>query len=155
TASFGDRPAIYYMVRTLYFGIFLGSLIWLATPTLGTIVSTSVTILCAVQVFWAHIWTYSFGVVEQVAVLGLGIAVVGYGHVITDWVHQNSRGSRGIVSVSIGTAIAIGCKENFLFLLLPLSVTLIAFRHRRLLTLGDLVKTLPILVLSTLCGIRI
>ena len=151
TALLGDRPYLYHVLRIMYFGLFLGSLIWLATPTLGIIVATSVTAVLVLQVFWAHIWAYSLGVTEQLAALGVAITIVGYRQVISEWVHDNPRGGRGILAVSIGTAIAIGSKENFLFLMVPLSVTLLAFYYKRTLNCGVMFKSLPFLTFSIFC----
>jgi hypothetical protein len=151
TTLLGDRPYLYHVLRIIYFGLFLGSLIWVATPTLGIIVATLVTAVLALQVFWVQIWAYSLGVLEQLATLGLAITIVGYGQVISDWVHNTPRGGRGIIAVSIGTAIAIGCKENFVFLMVPLSTTLLAFYYRKMLNYGDLVKSVPFLAFSVIC----
>ncbi len=74
----------------IYFGLFLGAMIWLSAPTLGIVIGSLITMLFALQPFWGGVWTWSHGVTEQLAALGLAITTVGYGHAIVTWVERAS-----------------------------------------------------------------
>lgn len=155
TALLGDNPSLYHILRTVYFGLFLGAMIWLSAPTLGIAIATLATALFALQPFWAGVWTWSLGVMEQLAALGLLIAAVGYRHAISAWVEKEPRDCRAVLIVSIGTAIAIGCKENFIFLLLPLAVTIGAFYRLRALKSVYFAMSLPFIAFSVWCLVKV
>jgi hypothetical protein len=106
-------------------------MIWLSAPTLGIVVATLATALFAFQPFWGGVWASSLGILEQLAVLGIAIAAVGYGNTISAWVKKEQKDRGALLTVSVGTAIAIGCKENFVYLLLPLGVTIGALQRLR------------------------
>jgi hypothetical protein len=155
TALLGDNPSLYHALRAAYFGLFLGTLIWLSAPTLGIAIATLATALFALQPFWGGVWAYTFGVTEQIAAVGLAIAGVGYGLTISAWLNKKPRDCRAVLIVSIGTAIAIGCKENFLFLLLPLAATVVAFYRLRSLRLVYFAISLPFIAFSVFCFVKV
>jgi hypothetical protein len=155
TALLGDNPSLYHALRAAYFGLFLGALIWLSAPTLGIAIATSATALFALQPFWGGVWAYTFGATEQIAAVGLAIAAVGYGHAISAWLSKKPRDCRAVLIVSVGTAIAIGCKENFLFLLLPLAATIGAFYRLRSLRSVYFAISLPFIVFSVFCLVKV
>ena len=155
TALLGDHPSLYYALRMIYFGLFLGAMIWLSAPTLGIVIGSLITMLFALQPFWGGVWTWSHGVTEQLAALGLAITTVGYGHAIVTWVEKASSDRHAVLTVSVGTAIAIGCKENFLFLLLPLAVTIGALHRLRAVKSVDFAISLPFIAFSLFCLVNI
>jgi hypothetical protein len=155
TALLGDNPSLYHALRAAYFGLFLGALIWLSAPTLGIAIATLATALFALRPFWGGVWAYTFGVAEQIAAVGLAIAAVGYGQAIFAWLNKKPRDCRAVLIVSVGTAIAIGSKENFLFLLLPLAATIGAFYRLRSLRSVYFAVSLPFIVFSVFCFVKV
>jgi hypothetical protein len=155
TALLGDSPSLYHVLRAVYFGLFLGAMIWLSAPMLGIAIATLAAALFALQPFWGGVWAYSLGVTEQLAAVGLAITAVGYRYAISTWLSKQPRDCRAVLTVSVGTAIAIGCKENFLFLLLPLAVTIVAFYRLRTLKSVYFAISLPFIAFSVFCLVKV
>jgi hypothetical protein len=151
TALFGDHAWLYHVARIGFFAAFLGSMICLARKALGLVVASTATVLFALEAFWGDIWAYSLGVIEQLAALAFSIAALGYGAAVAALLERRRLGRGAVIALSLGTAMAVGCKENFVFLVLPFAVVLVALYRARSVQAADLGVAAPFLAFSVLC----
>jgi len=128
---FGDRTYLYHSLQILWFGFFLSAFAWAGFRSVGAIVGSALLFLVADGRYWGNIWTHSLFPSEQIACLGLGLVIFGYGLVWSAFVNQAwSRLDRAAILVGAGTLICVGSKENFLPLV-PMGIVLLAVLWRR------------------------
>ena len=134
--AWGDSPRLWYLSRMVMFAI-SAALAWdLLARRLGVLAAGLVVLYLLTFRFWGDIWC-GLGPAEQYAVLGT--AMYAYGVFGLTRAARANRGlrTRGATAywmllVVPGALLAMGSKENFLFLLIPTwAVTVwLGVRHR-------------------------
>jgi hypothetical protein len=116
----GDNPGGYHVVKIIWFAVFLWSVVWAAYRSIGVIAGLAIVFMVVNLKMWGDIWTYSSFVAEQPAVFGIALVVFGFG-LAFDWFASGckTRIDRALLLAGIGCLIAVGSKENFMFLLGP------------------------------------
>lgn len=128
-----SSPAWYYAARTVMFAAALSLSAWALFTALGGILGGGLFALVSTQWFWTDIWAHG-GPAEQYAFVGTSLlAVAG----VLAWRDiRNAGGRTAAILATVGAVLAMGSKENFLVLLVPLALVLrrvaLASAHRRL-----------------------
>ncbi|MCX7309036.1 MAG: hypothetical protein NTZ72_14260 [Afipia sp.] len=145
TALWGSEGAYWYGFRIFLFGIVIAGLWWLYARIAGVIISCVVLAFTLSFKMWSDIWARSTGPSEQYAAVGFVLFAVGALLFISRWQDRRSLRSAAFL-LAAGGAIAMGSKENMLFLELPLAAALTAgLVSRRLDVLSLIALTLSLL----------
>ena len=147
---FGDRPGIYHALRVLYFGLFLGSAGQIAARCIGLLPALALTAGIAGLNFWSNLWTLSLGPAEQLATLGISIFVISCGTIVPRIVLGQCIPLWALPLASLGIAVAVGSKENFVYLLAILGPLMLTMAVTRRLQAISAVLALPALVVPGL-----
>jgi hypothetical protein len=150
TWLFGDRPSLYHAVRILYFALFFGALGRIAAGCIGLAPAlVFVTGITGLR-FWSNLWTLSLGPLEQLAAAGIALLMVGYYAIVRRYVSGEDIPGWALPTASLGTAIAAGSKENFVFLLGIFGAVAISLAITRRLHVASAILALPLLVVPAL-----
>ena len=147
---FGDYPSLYHALRVLYFGMFLGITCRLATRCIGLVPALVLVTLAAGLGFWSDIWVFSLGMSEQQAFLGISLFMIACGAIVPRFVSGEDIPAWALPIASLGTAIAAGSKENFVFLLAILGAIATAMAITRRLRVASAIVALPPLAVPVL-----
>ena len=154
---FGNHPGIYHALRVLYFGIFLGAGCRVATRCVGLLPALALVVGISGVGIWDNLWTLSFGPAEQVAIIGISLLLIACETIVSRFVADERIPSWALPMASLGTAIAAGSKENFIFVVVNLgaaaTITVVNQRVRAVsaaLSLAPLI--VPALVLYALAS---
>jgi len=123
TILWGDSPRLWYIARLVMFALSF-ALFWRALSWwIGVLPAVLVVLYCLTYPFWADIWC-RLGPGEIYCVLGTAMFVFGMGALIRSALRGGSvRPRLGLAHWLLATAgafLAMGSKENFLVMLLPL-----------------------------------
>jgi hypothetical protein len=147
---FGDRPGLYHALRILYFALFLGALCRIAARSIGlTPALVFVTGITGLR-FWGNLWTLSLGPVEQLAAAGVALLMIACDAIVPRYVSGQDIPGWALPTASLGTAIAAGSKENFVFLLAIFGAVAITLAISRRLRIASAILALPALVVPAL-----
>jgi hypothetical protein len=126
----GLNPHIWYASRLVMFALSAGLLMWMVSCSVGIIPSALFTLLVFSGAYWSDIWAH-LGPAETYAVVGVALYSIGF---MRAYVGANDQGTRVPLSdwllMLAGGLIAIGSKENFVLLLLPV-IFLLAHLKRK------------------------
>ncbi len=147
TALWGSEGAYWYGFRIFLFGIVIGGLWWLCIQAAGPILGSVVVAFTLSFRMWDDIWARSTGPSEQYAAVGFVLFAIGAWLFVKRWQDGTSLRSAAVL-LAAGGIIAMGSKENMLFLEVPLAVTLLAGLWRRRL---DALSAI-VLILSLVAG---
>jgi hypothetical protein len=147
---FGDRAILYQALRVLYFGLFLGAVGRVAVRCTGLLPALALVAGIAGLGFWSDLWTRSLGPAEQLAIVGISLLLVAYGTIVPCLVSGRSVPAWTLPVASLGTAIAAGSKENFIFLLAVLGPVALVMAMTRRLHLISAILALPPLIIPAL-----
>jgi hypothetical protein len=143
---FGDRPALYHALRILYFALFLGALGRIAARCVGLAPAlVFVTAITGLR-FWGNLWTLSLGPLEQLAVAGVALLMIACDAIVPRFVSGERIPAWALPLASLGTAVAAGSKENFVFLVALFAAIAIGMAITQRLQLASAVLALPGLV---------
>jgi len=146
----GDRPGLYHALRILYFGLFLSVAGRVAIRCAGIVPALALVAAIAGLKFWSNLWTLSFGPAEQIAVVGVSLLLLACDTIVPRFVSGDSIPTWALPVASIGTAIAAGSKENFVFLLAALGLLTLALAMARRLSPVSAILALPPLAVPAL-----
>lgn len=113
--AWGASPAAWYRARIVMFaGVIAGAMfaIWLFA---GPWLAAGATAFLATGWYWRDVWAH-LGPAEQYASVGTMLVALGAALV---W--RTRAAVAGLWLAAMGTLIAVGCKENFIVLLVPLA----------------------------------
>ncbi len=147
---FGDRAGPYQALRVLYFGLFLGALARVAVRCIGLLPAFALVAGIAGLGFWSDIWTRSLGPTEQLAILGISLVLLAGGTIVPRFVAGEDIPGWALPVASLGTAIAAGSKENFIFLVVALGPAAIATVVARRLHRVSAILAVPPLIVPAL-----
>ncbi len=123
TVLWGDHTTLWFSARVVLFGATLAAFSWTLIAAIGPAFGALLMLYVTAQFYWGDVWAHaSLG--EQYAAVALGLFFVS-----STVLHErrNARqwadGPLGLMSLA--TIIAVGSKENFAFLMVPLAVALI------------------------------
>jgi hypothetical protein len=131
----GNSPLAWYSCRLILFAIVFSILWWLTAKYAGLLVGLMLTLYVSVFPYWADIWT-RLGPAETYAVVGTAIYALGF---VNIWelaqrgAKEDRFSSTNWVLMLLGAFAAMGSKENFLLLLAPSFLLLIALWRKQLL----------------------
>jgi hypothetical protein len=144
---FGDRAGLYQALRVLYFGLFLGAVGRVAVRCIGLLPAFALVAGIAGLGFWSDLWTRSLGPTEQLALLGISLVLVACDTIVPRFVAGQHIPGWALPVASLGTAIAAGSKENFIFLLVVLGpAALVTVVARRLNRVSAILAVPPLIV---------
>jgi hypothetical protein len=146
----GDRPSLYYALRVLYFGLFLGVASRVAARCIGLLPALALVAGIAGLDFWNNFWTLSFGPAEQLALLGISLFLIAGDAIVPRLVAGGRISNWALPVASLGTAIAAGSKENFIFLLAALGPIVLAMAVTRHLRPVSTILALPPMIVPVL-----
>lgn len=146
----GDRPGLYHALRTLYFGLFLSIVGRVAARCVGIVPALALVGAISGLKFWINLWTLSFGPAEQIAVVGVSLLLLACDTIVPRLVSGDPIPAWALPVASIGTAIAAGSKENFVFLLAALGPLTLALAMARRLSPVSVILAVPPLVVPAL-----
>ena len=150
TWLFGDRPRLYHGLRILYFALFFGTLCRIAAQCIGLAPALLfVTGITGLR-FWSNLWTLSLGPLEQLAAAGVALLMIAYDTIVPRYVSGADIPVWALPTASLGTAIAAGSKENFVFLLAIFGAVAITLALTRRLRIASAILALPPLVVPAL-----
>ena len=150
TWLFGDRPRLYHGLRILYFALFFGTLCRIAAHCIGLVPAlVFVTGITGLR-FWSNLWTLSLGPLEQLAAAGVALLMIAYDTIVPRYVSGADIPAWALPTASLGTAIAAGSKENFVFLLAIFGAVAITLALTRRLRIASAILALPPLVVPAL-----
>lgn len=111
---------LWYFARILMFAVSVAGLWWLSQKRLGMLYGGIFTGALFLPAYWGWIWGY-LGPSENYAMFGVVLFLLGFSSIIEKINMKNVQGSFLSASLLLlfGALIAIGAKENFLFLFLP------------------------------------
>ena len=147
---FGDRAGLYQALRVLYFGFFLGAASRIAIRCIGQLPALALVGGIAGLGFWSDVWTRSLGPAEQLAILGVSLLLVAYDTIVPRFVSGRRIPAWALPVASLGTAIAAGSKENFIFLMALLGPVALALVVTRRIRPVSAILALPPLIVPTL-----
>jgi len=143
---FGDRPALYHILRIFYFALFLGALCRIAARCIGLVPAlVFVTAMTGLR-FWGNLWTLSLGPLEQLAAAGVALLMITCDAIVPPFVAGERIPAWALPMASLGIAIAAGSKENFVFLVGLLGAMAMAMAVTRRLRIASAILALPALV---------
>lgn len=116
TWLFGDRPALYHLMRILYLGMFLGSVGWATARCIKPIFAYALMVVIAGLTFSADMWCHSLGPAEQLASVGVCLVLIAGTKIIAQVDADRTVPNWALPMASLGAALAAGAKENFIFL---------------------------------------
>ena len=150
TWLFGDRPRLYHGLRILYFALFFGTLCRIAAHCIGLVPAlVFVTGITGLR-FWSNLWTLSLGPLEQLAAAGVALLMIAYDTIVPRYVSGADIPAWTLPTASLGTAIAAGSKENFVFLLAIFGAVAITLALTWRLRIASAILALPPLVVPAL-----
>jgi hypothetical protein len=147
---FGDHTSLYYALRILYFGFFLGATCRIAVRCIGLVPALVVVTLATGLGFWSDLWGFSLGMSEQQAFLGISLFMIACDAIVPRFVSGEHIPPWALPVASLGTAIAAGSKENFVFLLAILGAIAIALAVTRRLHIASAIFAVPPLAVPAL-----
>jgi hypothetical protein len=130
----GTRPGLWYVSRIVILGFFVGSILHVVRRWTGWVAACGFTMYIFLSRYWIDMWT-RLGISEVTAVIGCGLYLLGsFG--IRDTCSPLSPGRKVTkfewCLMLSGAAIAIGARENFAVLALPVCIFLAhAFLQKR------------------------
>ncbi len=121
----GSRAWLYYLDRLVCLAIAIFALTWASISALGLSFGLLLALRTMQLHFWNDIWTW-IGPSEAFCAVGLAGIILGLGTALQRYLKAKTLADISldlpISFVAIGTIIAAGCKENFVFSGLPLAV---------------------------------
>ena len=127
TALWGDRTTRWFGVRILLFGGVLSAFAWTLVAAVGRAWGAVLMVYVAAQFYWGDVWAHaSLG--EQYAAGALAVFVVAAA-VLLERFEREAPADGPLIAMSVATIVAVGSKENFAFLVLPLAIALL-LAHR-------------------------
>jgi len=143
---FGDRPGLYHALRIFYFGLFLGAACRIAAGCVGLVPALVFVTGITGLGFWGNLWTITLGPLEQLAAAGVALLMIACDAIVPRYVADERIPAWSLPLASLGTAIAAGSKENFVFLVGLFGAMAIALALSRRLSAASAVLALPPLV---------
>jgi len=129
TLLWGAHPAVWMTVRVLMLGVVVASIWWVMIAVVGPFFGTLLAWLAVTQYYWADVWTHN-ALPEQYAAVAVALMAVA-GVRLFATLHRGERAGAALAMMSAATIVAVGCKENFTALCLPLAVAAAFCLHRR------------------------
>lgn len=123
-ATWGDHPRAWYAIRVAIAMLSAAVLAYLSVRIAGPLVGTAAAAFLLTRPFWADLFA-RLGPAETYALFGLDLIAIAW----FIW-RSRPRSVLPVVLVTIGSLIAIGCKENFLILAPFIAVFLWRYRGR-------------------------
>jgi hypothetical protein len=130
TALWGYDASKWYALRICMFGLIVAVLLWVYVRFAGLALGAGLTILTLSYPMWTDIWARSTGPSEQIAMLGTAIFAIGATQFVERWKDGHSLRTACVLA-GVGALIAMGSKENMLFLMLPLAGAIAAMVARK------------------------
>jgi hypothetical protein len=124
TALWGLDGGSWYRWRIAMFGLVIAAMYWIYVECTGLILGTIFTAYTLSFAMWVDIWTRSTGPNEVYASFGSAIYALGAWQFLKRW-RANEGLNASCLAMVAGAIIAMGSKENMLFLELPLIATLL------------------------------
>ncbi|QEM69134.1 hypothetical protein FO488_13825 [Geobacter sp. FeAm09] len=121
TFVWGDSPVRWYACRVVLFALSVMILWWLAERCAGFIAGLLFTLYVCTFPWWADIWA-KLGPAETYAVFGTALYAAGFVLVLESTRQEGPATSSPFspwLLMLVGAFVAMGSKENLLFLLLP------------------------------------
>lgn len=128
--AWGANLGLWYTVRIALLGITLGCSFFIMRRPLGWLAAIALTAFLMTESFWADIWA-RLGPSEIYCVPGTALFLVGFQLL---WNFRSLSPGRvapasalvpGLTALSLGFLMAVGSKENYLILCLPVAVLLV------------------------------
>jgi len=123
-ATWGNHPKAWYATRVAIAILSAAILAYFSAMIAGPLVGTAAVAFLLTRPFWADLFA-RLGPAETYALFGLDLIAVAW----FIW-RSRSRSNLPVVLVTIGSLIAIGCKENFLILAPFIALLLWRYRAR-------------------------
>ena len=130
-AIWGLNPQMWYLTRVVMFAVFIAAMWSVFTRTLGGVLGSLIAIYMLTYQYLGAVWA-CLGPGEQYASVGFALFLLGCSSVYEKLCQSNTgKIDREVVLLWIGSFLAMGSKENFLILVLPLSLILVFAVHKR------------------------
>ncbi|MFA6518496.1 MAG: hypothetical protein WCV93_02465 [Candidatus Shapirobacteria bacterium] len=110
----GNNPVLWYMSKFILFVFMVFTGIYLLEKWIGISMAVGIVLVTLLYPGWSDIWT-RLGPAEIYGVLGTSMVLMGL-----YWVWMRGKSGIGYGCVFVGGLIALGTKENFFILLLPI-----------------------------------
>lgn len=133
TFLWGNSPQLWYGCRLAMFAASAAILWWIADQFIGLLAGMLFVLYVFAFPYWADIWA-RLGPAEIYAVFGTALFALGYVHAIRALNAERAKGERTALDwllMLFGALIAMGSKENFLLLLLPVALLCLLLWRRR------------------------
>lgn len=133
TFVWGDSPLGWYACRIVLFALSVMILWWLVEKYVGFVAGFLFTLYICTFPWWADIWA-KLGPAETYAVFGTALYAAGFVRVLEATRQEAPAGAASLVNwllMLAGAFIAMGSKENLLFLLLPVIILILILWKKR------------------------
>ncbi len=148
----GNNPEMWYLSRILIITVFL-SIIWYVVWKEFNLVTGFFIVIAVLSAnYWGELIS-RLGPAETYTVLGLSLFILGIYKQVKN-INYEKKDFKNLflwqILMVLGALIAIGCKENFLILLVPVFLVFFYFFIKKKMNLGLIISMLVILTYSSL-----
>jgi len=123
--------ALWYLTRITMFAFSVAVIWWLLHKNIGVLYAGIFTASLFLASYWGWIWGY-LGPSENYAMFGCALYLFGFFSVDKEMRLGKNISFTGILFLTVGALIAIGSKENFLFLIFPIVYEFIVMLRKKM-----------------------
>lgn len=122
TSLWGDSPFLWYLSRTIMFAVSLSLFVWMSSNLFGFVPTLLYSLFLLTFPFWAGVFC-RLGPPEAYAMFGCALAILGFQRLNDIMVCEQSESvidlrskMTWLVLFTLGSFVAIGSKENMMFM---------------------------------------